>query len=59
MKFMSEENKETGRLLNNSQIFTDGAYLYVVSQKKHIKPAESEAEAHTPPTGLVIEQYCP
>lgn len=31
MKFMTEENKVTGRLLNNSQLFTDGTYLYVVS----------------------------
>lgn len=38
MKFMKEADKETGRLLKESPLFSDGTYLYVVSQQKHIKP---------------------
>lgn len=59
MKFMSEADKETGRLLKESPLFSDGTYLYVVSQKKHIKPDNADEDAPTVPTALVIEQYCP
>jgi hypothetical protein len=59
MKFMKEADKETGRLLKESPFFTDGTYLYVVSQKIHIKPDNADEDAPTVPTALVIEQYCP
>lgn len=58
MKVMSEPHKETGRKMGNGPIFTDGTYLYIVSQKKHIKPEDADEDAPSVPTALVIEQYC-
>jgi len=59
MKFMKEADKETGRLLKESPLFSDGTYLYVVSQRKHIKTEDVDEDAPAVPTALVVEQYCP
>lgn len=33
MHFQEKEDKKSGRLLGASPLFTDGTYLYLVSQK--------------------------
>jgi hypothetical protein len=58
MKFMDSHDAKTGRKMGNGPIFTDGTYLYIVSQKKHIKAEDADEDAPAVPTALVIEQYC-
>ena len=55
MKKTKVAHKETGRLVGNSQIFTDGTYLYIVTQKKHVKPADASEDDPAVPTAIVIE----
>ena len=59
MSFTEKAHKDTGRLMGDSPLFTDGTHLYVVSQKKHIKPADADEDAVSVPTALVVEKYCP
>lgn len=59
MALMEKEDKKTGRKLSAGPFFTDGTYLYVVSQKKHIRQAEEDEDAPLLPTACVVEQYCP
>ena len=57
MKVTDGYNKETGRKLGDGPLFTDGTFLYLVSQKKHIRPADlnQDEDLPTEPTALVIE----
>jgi len=59
MKPESAHDAKTGRKMGNGPIFTDGESVFIVSQKKHVKPSDAaeEDDAPTVPTAIVIEQF--
>jgi len=44
LHFSDQADPETGRLLGASPLFTDGNFVYVVSQKKYIAPADADED---------------
>jgi hypothetical protein len=44
MKPMEKHDPKTGRKMGNGPIFTDGRYLYVVCEKKYIKPEDADED---------------
>jgi hypothetical protein len=55
MQFKEEIDKVTGRKLNCSPLFTDGDNIYLVSEKRYIKPADADEDHQSLPTALVVE----
>jgi len=55
MHFKDEIDKVTGRKLSSSPLFTDGDNIYLVSEKRHIKPADADEDHQSLPTALVVE----
>jgi len=57
MHIQEKADSKTGRLLGASPLFTDGNSLYLVSQKKYIKPIDADEDHQSLSTALVIEQF--
>jgi hypothetical protein len=59
LKVTDEMNKETGRLLRGSRMFTDGKYFYVISTRKYIRPKNAEEDHEDKPMATVLESFDP
>jgi len=57
MQFTEEANKETGRAIGMSKIFTDNNFLYLVSTRNYVRPKDADEDTPSLPRATVIEQY--
>jgi hypothetical protein len=59
MKKKNDFDKETGRRLQASRMFTDGQFFYTLSTRKYIAPKDVDEDAESLPMATVLEQYNP
>lgn len=59
IKSVPDSDKETGRRLQASRMFTDGKYFYVISTRKFIRPKDMDEDSEALPMASVIESFDP